>query len=139
MNSMTGDSKVFLDSNILLYLIDKDGTKKERVQQLLRPDFFISTQVISENINVCLKKLKLSKETSFQHAKGLLDRFIVLTIEKRTISLCLEISTKYQLSYWDSLIIATAIEGNCDLLYSEDLQHNLSINKKITIINSFSV
>jgi predicted nucleic acid-binding protein len=93
MNSMTGDSKVFLNSNVLLYLIDKDGTKKERVQQLLRPDFFISTQVISENINVCLKKLKLSKETSFQHAKGLLDRFIVLTIEKRTISLCLDIST----------------------------------------------
>jgi len=70
---MTDLKKVFVDSNILIYLIDDSAAhKKKIVGELLNPDFIISTQVISENVSVCLKKLKLDKQTTFDFAKRLL-------------------------------------------------------------------
>ena len=70
---MTDLKKVFVDSNILIYLIDDSAAQKKKiVGELLNPDFIISTQVISENVSVCLKKLKLDKQTTFDFAKRLL-------------------------------------------------------------------
>lgn len=108
---MTADQKVFLDSNILIYLLDNNSPKKQKAENFLRPEFYISTQVITENANTCLKKLKLNKETAFAHAKGLLDRFQIFTIDKETLSNCFSIALKYQLSLWDSLIVASALQS----------------------------
>ena len=49
----------------------------------------------------------------------------------------LGIKKKYHFQYYDSLILATAIENNCSIVYSEDMQHNQSIENKIKIINPF--
>jgi predicted nucleic acid-binding protein len=135
---MTGNAKVFLDSNILIYLLDNGSLKKQKAENFLRPEFYISTQVISENANVCLRKLKLTKEVAFAHARGLMERFHVLTIGKETITLCFHISTKYNLSYWDSLIAATALEADCNVLYSEDLQDKMILENRLTILNPFN-
>ena len=75
------DLKSFVDSNIIVYLIDnrsKDKTKK--IQDFLSPEFLISTQVVGENVNVCLKKLRLSKDTAFSFAKKQIRRFKVVSI-----------------------------------------------------------
>ncbi|HNZ27311.1 MAG TPA: PIN domain-containing protein [Spirochaetota bacterium] len=52
-----------------------------------------------------------------------------------TIINAIHISNKYKYSYYDSLIISTALENNCNILYSEDLQHNQLIENKLRIIN----
>jgi len=44
---------------------------------------------------------------------------------------------KYKYQYYDSLIIATAIENGCSILYSEDMQHNQNIENKLVIVNPF--
>ncbi len=68
--------KVFIDSNIIVYLVDNRSKEKtKKAQDFLSPDFFISTQVIAENVNVCLKKLHLNKETTFDFARRILNRF----------------------------------------------------------------
>lgn len=136
---MTDSKKVFLDSNILIYLLDKDTKKKETVEDLLRPDQYISTQVVSENVNVCLKKLKLSKELSFAHGRELLNLFNVITIDSETIRKAFQLSERYQLGFWDSLIIATALLANCEIIYSEDLQNGLLIEDKLKIVNPFNL
>jgi predicted nucleic acid-binding protein len=48
-----------------------------------------------------------------------------------------DILDRYKYSFYDSLIIATALENKCMILYSEDLQHNQGIGKKMKIVNPF--
>lgn len=97
---MTGLESVFVDSNILIYLIDEASFsyKKEKVENLLSPEFIISTQVVSENVNVCLKKLKPGKEKAFKHARGLLTRFKVVTIHQDILLKSFDLVENYQKS-----------------------------------------
>lgn len=136
--SFTKDrEKTFLDSNILIYLLGQDDIKKNKVTLLLDPNFIISTQVVSENINVCLKKLKFSKEKAFEHGHFLLTKFNVVTIEKTFFPIAFKIASTYQFNFWDSLIIAAALQSDCLQLYSEDMQDGLVIEGKLRIINPF--
>ena len=132
------DPRVFIDSNIIVYLVDNRSKEKtKKAQDFLSPDFFISTQVIAENLNVCLKKLHLNKETTFDFARRILNRFRILQITEATLLKSFEISIKYQLSSWDSIIIATAILNNCSIIYSEDMQDGLIVENSVTMINPF--
>ena len=136
---MTDLKKVFVDSNILIYLIDDSAAhKKKIVGELLNPDFIISTQVISENVSVCLKKLKLDKQTTFDFAKRLLKRFQTVIITPEVLLNSFEISVKYQVSSWDAIILSTALNTNCTILYSEDMQDGLVVEKVLTIVNPFT-
>ncbi|MEY3882473.1 MAG: hypothetical protein RIQ94_3269 [Pseudomonadota bacterium] len=54
-----------------------------------------------------------------------------------TIRKSAEIALRYQFSNWDSLIIAAALLAKCDILYSEDMQHNQVIDGQLTILNPF--
>ena len=134
---MTGLEKIFLDSNILVYLVGQDEQKGEKVRSLLNPELIISTQVIIENVNTCLKKLKLTKDSSFAHGEMIQNSFKVVTITTDIISLSFFLSKKYQFSLWDSLIVATALLNQCSILYSEDMQDGLVIEQTLTIINPF--
>jgi predicted nucleic acid-binding protein len=116
---MTGP-RVFVDSNITLYLIDKDSILKQKAEKFLSPEFLISTQVIAENISVCLKKMRLDKDTTFNFAHTLINKFQVVTINTVILIKSFEISKRYQLSSWDALIIATAMYYNCTIVYSQD-------------------
>ena len=132
------DLRVFIDSNIIVYLVDnRSNEKTKKAQDFLSPDFFISTQVIAENVNVCLKKLHLNKETTFDFARRILNRFRILQITEATLLKSFEISIKYQLSSWDSIIIAKAILNSCSIIYSEDMQDGLIVENSVTIINPF--
>ena len=139
MSFTTEREKTFLDSNILIYLLGRDESKKDRVTLLLNPNFIISTQVVAENINVCLKKFKFSKERAFDHGNFLLTKFSVVTIEKTFFPIAFQIATKYQFSFWDSLILASALQSNCTQLYSEDMQDGLVVDGKLKIINPFKL
>jgi predicted nucleic acid-binding protein len=138
MSYTIGHEKTFLDSNILIYLLGTDESKKEKATILLDPKFNISTQVVAENVNVCLKKLKLTKEKAFNHGNFLLSKFNVITIEKSFFPIAFHLSTKYQFSLWDSLIVACALQSDCRLLYSEDMQDGLIVEGKLKIVNPFT-
>jgi predicted nucleic acid-binding protein len=138
MNSMTGN-RIFLDSNILVYLASNDPLKKSKVISFISPDCVISTQVVSENINACIKKLKMSKAEAYAFGASLLELFQTTIIKSETIRIAIQISESFNFGYWDSLIIATALENKCAFLYSEDLQHNQVIMTKLTVINPFLI
>ncbi|MCD6012352.1 MAG: PilT protein domain protein [Flavipsychrobacter sp.] len=131
------DNRIFIDSNIILYLYTDDDKRKEFVASLFNSGYIISTQVVSENINVCLKKLKLSKEEAYAHGGNLLAAFDIMQIYTSTIKSAFDISMKYRLSYWDSLIVATSLESECNELYTEDLHDGLLIEGKLRVKNPF--
>jgi predicted nucleic acid-binding protein len=63
----------------------------------------------------------------------------VITVTKRLIFSAVKIHSKCKFSFFDSLIVAAALEENCDILYSEDMQDGQIIENTLKIVNSFFV
>jgi predicted nucleic acid-binding protein len=132
------DDRVFLDSNVCLYLLGASSPKKQIAEKTLAlPKTVISSQVIGENINVGLKKLRLSPEKIIAHIDFLLLNCELVGITVAFQKKAVELHTRYQISFYDGLIAAAALGSNCTTLYSEDLQHNQLIDNKLTIVNPF--
>ena len=129
--------KIFIDSNVFLYALSDDIEKKKVSISYFSKDYLTSIQVVSENINVCLKKFKLSKHSAFQHGKNILQNCDVKLINPSSIELACKVSDELGFSYWDSLIIAVALENECSYLYSEDMQNEQVIYNRLKVQNPF--
>ncbi len=133
------NGKIFFDTNVILYSYsDKPEPKKEIAQGcILNSEGIISTQVMQEMCNVLIKKLKHDDSSVSKTLGELNQNFFVFINNIETINKALKIHFKYKYSYYDSLIIASALQNECSVLYSEDLHHNQKIENTLTIINPF--
>lgn len=129
----------FVDSNVALYALDNATFKNEIALDLIGKKPVISTQVVMESINICLKKFKFSREISYQNGRKLIDTCSLKLIDETTLILAFKISLQYDFSHWDSLIISSALQNNCTKLYSEDLKDGQVIEKRLTIVNPFLI
>ena len=133
--------KIFIDSNVLIYLASEQDLKKKSIVTGLMDKHFtkivISTQVLGELFTVLKRKTNLSSEEISQITIKYSDEFFVENIERQNFIKAIDLHLKYQFSYYDSLIIASALIANCKELYSEDMSHNQLIDKKLRIINPF--
>ena len=129
--------KIFIDTNILLYLYDLDNEKKRKAKEILKSNHCISTQVLNEFSNVSIKKIKLNYKDLDKNLKKIIEKTTVFVFTEETILLAVKIQHKYKFQYYDSLIIATALENGCGVLYSEDMQHGQCIENELTIVNPF--
>ena len=132
------NDKFFLDSNVCIYAFDTDNRKKEKsLDLIISNQAAVSTQVLMEISNIALKKLKF-RHDEIQRSVDCITTFCSLhIIELSTVKLAFQISRQYKYSLYDALIIASALESNCNVLYSEDMQHNQLIEGKLKIINPF--
>ena len=136
--------KVFFDSNILIYSIDESEAEKRSMTKNLIEDAaknktaWISTQSLQEFYNVVTRKLKVSKEDAKLMVKTLSETFPVLQVTPKIILLGIDVSVKTGFSFWDSLVLASAVECSCDVLYSEDLNSGQVVNG-VKILNPFKV
>ncbi len=139
MSCMT--DKTFIDTNILVYLSSKDEIKKNATTKLVYKlsNVVISTQVLGEFSNVAFRKKVLSNEKLIEYINHFSKSFDIAIITEATIISAITIKGKYKFSLWDSLIIASALETECKILYSEDMQHNQVIEGLLTIINPFKL
>ncbi len=130
--------KFFFDTNTLIYLLSDEINKHKIAVGLYKSvkDKTISTQVLNEFVNVCFKK-KLIKSNISEYIKILSLNFDVSLISLSTIQEAIRIKEKYAYSYYDSAIIAAALQNNCNILYTEDMQHEQIIEDSLTIINPF--
>ena len=133
------EDRVFLDTNVLIYAYSDTEPEKKEISliTLERKNIVISTQVINEFIWNMNKKFHVNIELLKNLIDILFKRFRVSLIERATIIQAFDIVKQYKYSYWDSLIIASALENNCSILFSEDMQHNQLIENKLKIINPF--
>jgi predicted nucleic acid-binding protein len=132
------DKYAFLDTNVLIYSVSNDVAKKQRAVELLaKKNVVISTQIISESINVMYRKLNYD----YSKIRRITDKFVEKTtlypITHDTIHRALNIAEIYHYAYYDSQVIASALENNCTILYSEDMQHGQEIENSLKIVNPF--
>lgn len=132
-------SKVFFDTNILVYQMDKRSIEKRDVcRHLVRKaatdgSAVISTQVLQEFYVVATKKLRLDPiiSKSIMHT---FENMEVVTIGKELINEAIDASLQYKLSFWDALIIVAAESAKCEILYSEDLNTG-QVMRNVKIVN----
>jgi predicted nucleic acid-binding protein len=137
---MTGN--VFIDTNIFLYAKFNDGSDKFKVANDLFSTYFrlgkpfISTQVVNE---FCVNAIKKGGEPWEIHttASHFDKYFYIIPVTMNTIVESFRIYDSYQFSHWDCLIVASALESSCEILYTEDLSDGQIINKDLKIINPF--
>ncbi len=130
--------KFFVDSNIFLYaLSDLDSSKQTIASDLIVQEIMISTQVVNEVSNNMIKKLKFNNTEVRDFIESCYVHYSIINFNQQIFTLACDLREKYALSYYDSLIVASALVSQATILYSEDMQHNLLVNEKMTIINPF--
>jgi len=130
-------SAFFIDSNVILYLLSGDVAKADRAEAVLDKGGIISVQVLNEVASVCQRKLKMSWEeidAVLLAVKAACD-VVPLTLESHEKAV--QIAKRYQLSFYDSHICASAILYGAKIVLSEDMQDGIKIDS-IAVKNPFA-
>ena len=132
----------FVDTNVLLYAISRDPAergKAERANELLAArDLALSVQVLQEfYVNVTRKVAKpITPESAADRLRSL-SRWRVHSPLADDVIAATSWSTRYQLSFWDAMIVRSAAELRCDTLWTEDLSDGRLI-EGVRLANPFS-
>jgi predicted nucleic acid-binding protein len=130
-------SKSFIDSNVLLYLISSDATKADLAENLLLGSPLISVQVLNEITSVARRKLSKTWNEVDELIGTLREICEVVPLTEDTYDQGRNISERYTLSLYDSMIVAAALLAQCQTLYSEDMQNGLLIEGQLRVKNPF--
>ena len=133
MSGLRGKS--FLDTNIFVYSFDSSAPPKRAKARALIADALearqavISYQVVQEFLNVATRKF--ARPLSASDAQAYLITVLLPLCEvfpnESLLSRALVISAEAQISFYDALIVSSALSAGCTLLLTEDLQHNRQI------------
>ena len=132
----------FIDSNVLVYLFDEtDLEKYHRARVLVNrlvdgKSGCISYQIVQETLNVITTKLGISHRRVVEFMDETLAPLWQIDPSSELYPRALELRERYGFSFYDSLIVAAALEAGCTRLYTEDMQHGQQIHG-LTIENPF--
>ena len=133
------NDSIFLDTNVIVYLYSEDEPKKQStVLNLFKETRCVtSTQVLNEFCSVCLRKFAMPANKVLQSIDEIVENCALSYIDMEVIQKALTLNNKYGYTYYDCLILASAVISGCQILYSEDMQHNQFIEGKLKIVNPF--
>ena len=131
--------RAFFDTNILAYEFEqKDLAKRKTAKELLRKwrrseNMVISLQVLQELYVVLTRKMGVAEEDAEKVIRSYA-KLPVIVADAELVLHGIEISRRYRISFWDALIVAAAVRGNCRVVFSEDMSHGMKI-EGVEIIN----
>jgi predicted nucleic acid-binding protein len=132
-------NKILIDTNLWVYLYAKSPESKyHKVKQTVDENFntiILSTQVLGELYYILTTKSFCTQEEAKEIIIETITVFPIIEIDALNVLKAIDINERYKYSYWDSLLIATALINSCQVLYSEDMQHNQLIENKLRIVN----
>jgi len=141
---MTATSRVFIDTNMLVYAYNSDDpVKRKRAKNLLQndltdKDLVISVQVLNEYYAALSKeKYRIPHKKIVKFISDITRYSTVYPLHIETVGAALRLKEKYKYSWWDSLILASSLEAECETLYSEDMQNGHIIEGLLVIRNPF--
>ena len=138
------NGRFFLDTNIIAYSFDSRAPNKQLIAQKLIADALtnsngvISSQVFQEFVNFALKAKTnpMTLEQVQRYSSKVLRALCRVQSSFTLYQNAFIIKEKTKFSWYDSLIISGAVEAECEILYSEDLQHGQRI-QGLVIKNPF--
>ena len=122
-------NRLTLDTNILIYAIDRDSKKKHErakslIDQAINLDCALTLQALCEFYSAATRKKYATHEEVSSFIKELMVIFPIITSSRKTLPVALKAIEGHNLSFWDSLLWATAKENGCSLIITEDFQDN---------------
>jgi predicted nucleic acid-binding protein len=136
--------RFFLDTNVFLYSFDKNApAKAAKAKQLIQDAIttrkgLISYQVVQEFLNVALTRfpVPMTVAEAEQYLTHVFRPLLSGPPSEALFAEAIHLRSRYQLGWYDSLIVASAIQSECSTLHTEDLHHGLQI-RNITVQNPF--
>jgi predicted nucleic acid-binding protein len=139
--SETAAESCFIDTNIWLYAftVGDDPEKTVRAKTLIETQsaVFVSTQVINEVCANLIRKTRFSEPQIQQLTESFYAKYVVVEFSKPVLLKASGLREQHALSFWDSLIVASALATNATVLYSEDMQDGLVVENRLRIVNPF--
>jgi predicted nucleic acid-binding protein len=138
------EGKFFLDTNVFAYTFDPNApAKAKRSEDLIRTAVVdatgvISYQVVQEFFNVAFRRfpVAMTGDEATKYLIAVFGQLVVIQSSEALYAEALRLYGRYRLAWYDSLIVAAALEGGCSTLYSEDFQHG-SIIEGLRIENPY--
>jgi predicted nucleic acid-binding protein len=131
-------NKIVLDTNILVFLFDEFFIdKREIAGSFVDANLIISAQVVSDFLNVSKRLLKIPKLDILQKCNEITRKCTIVPTTQIVLNHAEKLITQYDLQLFDAIIVASALEANCTILYTEDMHHGLIIEGTLSIINPF--
>jgi predicted nucleic acid-binding protein len=127
----------FIDTNVLVYLASGDPAKADRAEQIAAAGGTISVQVLNELANVLHRKMGLSWTETRTFLSTMRALLMVEPMTADGHDLGLAIAERYGLSIYDAMIAASALQADCDTLWSEDMHDGLVVENQLRIANPF--
>ena len=127
-----------LDTNILVYAFTNDA-RAAKAQELLSEPFILSVQALNEFGNVASGKLGMSwpeVRSAIEDVSGL--AVAIQPIDRECNLQALNLVERFNFSFYDALMIAAALLAGSKHVFSEDMQHELIIDGRMTILNPFT-
>lgn len=130
----------FIDTNIWLYALietPKDDRHTRAKQVIQEHEIILSAQIINEVCVNLLRKTQFSEQDIRGLVTSFYNNYIVIDFDRDILIKASQLRELYSLSFWDSLIVAAALRSHAEILYSEDMHHNLQVEEKLLIQNPF--
>jgi predicted nucleic acid-binding protein len=130
----------FADSNIWLYaLLDlQDIVKADIAKTILKTgNMAVSAQVINEVSRNLLKSGGFEETEIAEFIRAVYENYKVIETSEEILLKASELRVRYNFSFWDSLIVASALYAEADILYTEDMQDNMLAEDTLRIRNPF--
>lgn len=145
LTSPPAGTVLFLDTNIFVYaLLASEPLKKQRALQLMEQALAshlgcTSYQVIGEFANVATRKfaLRCTAQECKQFIEAAMQPLNRVSSSPELLDSALDLQEETRYSFYDSLVLAAALQADCDVLYTEDLQHNQLVRGTLRIVNPF--
>ncbi len=104
---------------------------------LQQPNLVVSTQVVNEVCTNLIKKAGFNEEQIREVIQGFEQGCDVAVLTSDTLIQASELRSQYRFSFWDGLIVASALISGASVLYSEDMHNGLVVSKQLKIVNPF--
>jgi len=127
----------FFDTNVLVYLASSDPAKADQAEAIVGLGGAISVQVLNELANVARRNMEMSWPDAQTFLSRLRDLLTVHPLTVETHETGLALAARYNLSVYDAMIAASALHADCDTLWSEDMQHGMTLDGRLRIVNPF--
>lgn len=127
----------FFDTNVLVYIASSEATKANQAEAMIDGGGTISVQVLNELANVARRKMRMSWSETRAFLSAVRDLLTVRPVTVATHEAGLALAERYNLSTYDAMIAASALEADCDTLWSEDMRHGLTLEGRLRIANPF--
>ena len=128
----------FFDTNVFVYAVVQGDPRSQKAEELIAEGGTVSVQVLNEFADVVRRKAKMPWDEvrfAIENIRTLCPNPLPITTD--THQEALAIAEKYGYRIYDALIVASALEARCTILYSEDLQGGQVIDNTLTIRNPF--